>query len=32
MTFQSIINFIIDILPNDDELKELMENIVFPVC
>ena len=31
MILQSIIDFIDQILPDDDDLKELMENIIFPV-
>ena len=31
MTFQSIPDFINEMIPDDDDLKELMETIIFPV-
>ena len=31
MTIQNIIDFINKMIPDDEDLKELMENIIFPV-
>ena len=31
MNFQNIIDFFNEMIPDDEGLKELMENIVFPV-
>lgn len=31
MTLKDIIDFIYEILPDDEDLQDFMENIVFPV-